>query len=359
MVWYTHTHMNHTVFITGAAGYIGSMLADQFAKRDDVKQIICLDRAPRPQLLEDVAKIVWIQAFTNEHTWQKDVATYNPDIVIHTAWQIREYYGKQKEQWELNVVGSKNVFEFAFTTPSVQKLIHFSTVSSYSALPSNTLEHAFTEEEPLRDSEYLYAQEKKVVEESLQNIFDTAKKERVPHPQVSIIRPASITGPKGRYSRKTFGLQSALSGQLKETLTQKIVTALLAWMPITPLWCRQFIHEDDINDITTVLAFGNTTHEYEVFNACPEGPIVRGVDMADAVGKKTITLHPQIIRAVFFVAWHVSQGRIPTSPGGWKTYSYPIVVDGSKITKKYGYTYKMSPKDAFIKKEGRYAEYAK
>ena len=351
--------MNHTVFITGAAGYVGAMLAHQFAGRDDVKQIICLDRVARPQLLEGISKIIWIQAFTNDTTWQKSVAGYNPDIVIHTAWQIREYYGKQKEQWQLNVIGSEHVFEFAFTTPSVKRLIHYSTVSSYSALPTNTLEHAFTEDEPLRDSEYLYAKEKKVVEEHLQGLYEKAKKERAPYPQISIIRPASITGPKGRYSRKTFGLQSALSGQLKETVAQKIVTALLAWMPITPLWCRQFIHEDDINDITALLAFGPTTHEYEVFNACPEGQIVRGKDMADAVGKKTITLHPQIIRAVFFVAWHLSQGRIPTSPGGWKTYSYPIVVDGSKISKKYGYVYKMSPKDAFIKKEGRYIQYAK
>lgn len=351
--------MNHTVFITGAAGYIGAMLAHQFSGRDDVRQIICLDRATRPPLLEGISKIVWIQAFTNEFDWQKKVAAYNPNIVIHTAWQIREFYGKQKEQWELNVTGSKNVFEFAFTTPSVQKLIHYSTVSSYSALPENTLEHAFTEDEPLRDSEYLYAKEKKVVEEYLKSLYEKAKKEKAPHPQISIIRPASITGPKGRYSRKTFGLQSALSGQLKETFTQKIVTAMLAWMPITPLWCRQFIHEDDINDITALLAFGATNHEYEAFNACPPGAIVRGKDMADAVGKKTITLHPQIIRAVFFVAWHISRGKIPTSPGGWKTYSYPIVVDGSQITKKYGYTYKMSPKDAFTKKEGRYSEYAK
>ncbi len=351
--------MNHTVFITGAAGYIGAMLAHQFAGRDDVRQIICLDRAARPQLLEGVSKIIWIQAFTNDSTWQKSVAEYNPDIVIHTAWQIREFYGKGKEQWQLNVVGSDHVFEFAFSTPSVKRLVHYSTVASYSALPENTYEHVFTEDAPFRDSEYLYAQEKKVTEEHLKAFYDKAKKERAPYPQISIIRPASVTGPKGRYSRKNFGLQSALSGQLKETFAQRLVTRLLAWMPITPLWCRQFVHEDDIADITALLAFGPTNHEYEAFNACPLGSIVTGKDMARAVGKNTITLHPQIIRAVFFVAWHLSRGGIPTSPGGWKTYSYPIVVDGTKISKKYGYTYKMSPKDAFTKKEGRYMQYVK
>jgi nucleoside-diphosphate-sugar epimerase len=346
-------HMSHTVFITGAAGYIGGMLADQFSKRPDVAHIVCLDREDKPTLLERNEKIIWVKAYTSDDTWQSIVKGYNPDIVIHTAWQIRELYGKQDVQWKWNVTGTDKVFDFVFTTTSVKRFVHFSTVSSYSALPENKLDDVFTEDKPFRDSPYLYATEKKVVEDRLKLRYEKAIQEGVVTPQISIIRPASITGPRGR-SRSKLNLQSALSGKLKDTPTHRFLSSMLAWMPITPKWCRQFVHEDDICDATELLAFGNTQHRYEAYNICPEGPIVLGKDMAAAVGKKTIMLEPWMIRIVFFFAWHVTQGGIPTSRGGWMTYSFPIVVDGKKISKDYGYTYKMGPFDAFTKQEGRY-----
>jgi nucleoside-diphosphate-sugar epimerase len=345
--------MNHTVFITGAAGYIGGMLADQYSKRSDVEKIICLDREDRPNLLENNPKIIWIKAYTNDDTWQSTVAQYSPDIVIHTAWQIRELYGKQDDQWKWNIIGSEKVFDFVFANTCVKKFIHYSTVSSYSALPTNTLQDVFTEDMSFRDSPYLYATEKKVAEERLHTRYEKAVKEGVHAPQISIIRPASITGPRGR-ARSKLNLQSALSGKLQDTPTHKLLSMLLAWMPITPKWCRQFVHEDDICDTTELLAFGPTTHTYEAYNICPQGPVVLGKDMAAAVGKKTIMLDPELIRIIFFLAWHLSLGRIPTSRGGWMTYSFPIVVDGTKISKSYGYTYKMGPFDAFTKQEGRY-----
>ncbi len=350
------------LFITGGAGYVGAMLADQFASRSDVEAILLLDKEPFPEILSDHPnknKISFIQANLGEEGWQEQVTLFAPEVIIHTAWQIREIYGDRMTQWKWNVTGSDNVFDLAFTIKTVKKLIYFSTVSSYGAFPTNEINHFFKEEEGFRVSEYLYAEEKRVVEEHLKEKYDALVKEGKHIPQVFIVRPAAITGPRGRFMRVRFGLQAALSGQLKKGFIHRLISAMVSFVPVTKKWLRQFIHEDDVVDIVSHFAFNDLKGSYEVFNICPPGAAVLGKDMADAVGKKTLPVPPWIIRIVFFIFWHASQGKVPTSKGGWKSYSYPIAVDGSKLTKQYGYQYKYPSKEAFVKVEGRYAKYVK
>lgn len=350
-----------TLFITGGAGYVGAMLAEQFAKRPDVKEIICLDKEPEPEIFLTNPKITWVSANTSDGTWQEKVRAKNPDVVVHTAWQIREMYGDKKKQWQWNVEGSQAIFDFAFSSPSVKKLVYFSTVASYGAFPENTVDHFYNEAEPFRKTDYLYAEEKRIAEENLEKTYAVAKTTGTAVPQVFIVRPAAITGPRGRYARIRFGLQAALSGSLRgqKSFLYSLISLWVSWVPVTPKWLRQYVHEDDITDIVALFAFNNVKGEYEAFNAAPPGPAVFGADMARAVGKRTLPIQPWMARLAFFWMWHLTRGRIPTSKGSWKGYSYPIAVDGSKITKQYGYNYKYESVDAFAKNTGRYEADAK
>ena len=348
--------MKHTVLITGAAGYVGTMLVRRFVIRPDVALVIGLDKEAKPELLTGIQNLVWIDKNTADN-WEEEVKKLNPTVVIHAAWQIREMYGQKDLQWLWNVTGSEKVFDFAFSTPSVKRLIHFSTVASYGAFRDNAIEHLFTENESFRQTDYLYAEEKRIAEDRLNSKYLALKQSGKSVPQVSIVRPAAITGPRGRYMRIRFGLQAALSGQLKENFIHRLISAMVSFVPVTEKWCRQFIHEDDVVSIVETLAFGEAKGEYEAFNICPPGDVVRGPDMAAAVGKKPIRIHPYLIRFVFFIMWHISRGKVPTSRGGWKSYSYPIAVDGSKLTRIYGFKYTFSSKDAFVKKEGEYMKF--
>jgi nucleoside-diphosphate-sugar epimerase len=343
--------MAHTVLITGAAGYVGGMLVRAIAKREDVERIIGLDKEPLPDFIKDTPKLTYLQKNTAD-AWEEEVRTYAPDIVIHTAWQIREIYGNRPLSWKWNIDGSEKVFHFALNERQVKRLIHYSTVASYGAFPENTTEHRYIESEPFRKTDYLYAEEKRVAEERLEAEY----KKRTNAATVAIIRPAAITGPRGRFMRIRFGLQSALSGSLKgqKSFFYSLVSGLVSRVPVTEKWLRQFVHEDDIVAVTLRLAFDEVPVKYEAFNISPPGPAVLGPDMAKAVGKKTMKVSPWIVRVAYFVLWHLSRGKIPSATGSWKGYSYPIAVDGSKATRLLGFQYSASSFDAFYYTNGVY-----
>jgi hypothetical protein len=44
-----------------------------------------------------------------------------------------------------------------------------------------------------------------------------------------------------------------------------------------------------------------------------------------------------------------------TPSGAWRMLTYPIRVDGSRLTREYGYEYRYSSLQALVAKEGRYA----
>lgn len=345
---------SRTIFLVGV-GYVGEMLCDQLSKRDDVRKIIALDKEPQSDWTKGMSKVVYIHHNMADDGWQEEVAKYEPDTVIHTAWQIRAMYGQSKEQWRWNVDGSEKVFDFAFDQPSIEKLIYFSTASSYSARQDNRFEHLFTEAEGFRDDDYIYAHEKKVVDDNLKARFDQAKKEGKRTPQVSVVRPAAITGPRGRYMRIRFGLQSALQGNLKGGVVNRIITTLTSFVPATKGWVRQFIHEDDVNDIVTKFTFEDMDWEYNVFNITPCGEAVYAKDMAAAVGKQILPIQPWMARLAFWFFWHATRGRIPTCPGSWRFYSYPVLMSGEKLAKVY--TCQYCSKDAFQYTDGRYERF--
>ena len=73
-------------------------------------------------------------------------------------------------------------------------------------------------------------------------------------------------------------------------------------------------------------------------------------------GKRVVVLPPRLLQALFLLTWHGTRGAMTTPGGAWKMLTYPIRVDGSRLTEAYGYAYRYSSLQALVAQEGRYAK---
>ncbi len=323
--------------VTGGSGYVGQLLLERLMADGRAQKIIVIDKDDLSESLKTSNKIIFINKNLIDG-WEQEIVdlekknNFKITDVVHLAWQIRTMYGKQKLQNLWNIFGAQKVFEYVRNTESVKTFIHFSTVASYGAFKENSFDKVFLESDKFRKTNYLYAEEKRIVEENLDKI-------KFKNKNIFVIRPASITGKKGR-ERTGFGLQSALLGKIESTnfiqnLIFKIIKKVLNFMPATKTWARQFVHEDDIVNAILVMCFTEKKFEnIEKYNLCPESLILAD-EMGQMLNKNVVYIHPQIVRVLCFLAWHLTLGKVPTSSGVWKAYSYPIVVDGSKILKDF------------------------
>lgn len=353
--------MKENFLVTGGAGYVGKILVQKLIDNPNVDKIIVIDKSDLDVNLVNNSKVYFIHKNLidnwEEDVWKLEIENgFKVTKVVHLAWQIRTMYGKRNLQNKWNIFGSQKVFEFVKKHDNVKTLVHFSTVASYGAFSTNSFQEVFTEEKPFRKTDYLYAEEKRIVEENLDNI-SWGKKD------VFVIRPASITGPLGR-ERTSFGLQSALAGKIKsknflENFIFNIIKKFLNFMPATHGWARQFVHEEDIVQAVLVMSFykGGEHRTIQKYNLCPhftdvsrgELNYIDAKEMGAMLNKRVVYLPPFVVRLLSFLAWHGTLGKVPTSTGVWKAYSYPIIVDGSKIERDFpNFKYQKSIREAYL-----------
>lgn len=327
------------ILITGAAGYVGAMLCDQFSICSELKNIIAIDKEPMPELLKGNKKIKWITSELSSGEWEKEAEKFSPEVIMHTAWQISELLGESDKQRKMNIEGSERIFNFFFKNTFTKKLIHFSTISSYGAFDTNSPERLFVEGDMLRENEYLYGLEKKEVESILAKKYSESSRNK----DVFVLRPTTIMGPRCKYMSGKKGLLYTIEHEI-------------SFFPMTnEKWGRQYVHEDDITDIVAIMTFNEIPVKgYEVFNVSPKD-ILFGEDLVKFFGKEKKYIPPFFVRVAFFFARNFFVGRFPaTGVGSWKFLCYPIFIEGSKVNKVLKYKYNFSSFDALEAKRGRY-----
>jgi nucleoside-diphosphate-sugar epimerase len=331
--------MRTNVLVTGAGGYIGTMLLERLCEAAEVESVYAIDLKEKPARLASCAKLNWLRADIADHAWVKSLCEEPIDVVIHCAYQIRELYGRGRQlQRRWNIEGAHRVFEFALRRPSVRRLVQLSSVSVYGAFASGSEHRLLTENAPLLEDEYLYGVQKREVEALLEGLYRALQ----PSTHVVVLRPASISGPRGRFGLNRYGLVSTVAGRFSMLVCGR------------QDWGRQYLHEDDIVGVLTMLALAPPTDGYEVLNVSPPDYLNAAV-LGQVLGKRVIVLPPALLKVLFWLIWHGTRGAVTTPSGAWKFLSYPIRVDGSRLEQVYSYHYLYSSRHAIEARAGRYA----
>ena len=177
------------VFLTGASGYLGSVLTEHFARLPEVEGItgiaLTAPRSPLP------AKARFVQMDIRSPQLAATMAGH--DAVVHTAGVVlwpAEMPASERD--DINLNGTRNVAQAAQAT-GVRRFIHASSMGAYDPFLARG-KTSITEDFPLgkSDSPFYYWNNKAAAERILSGLFSSTPA------RLTLLRPIYIIGPRNR-----------------------------------------------------------------------------------------------------------------------------------------------------------------
>jgi UDP-glucose 4-epimerase len=175
------------VLVTGAAGFIGKSLVAELARDKSANaQIVALD-VREMAADERVSNVTYVTGDIRDPSLKEIFATFMPHTVVHLA-SVVAVGGDPQRDWEIDVLGTKNVLESAFNA-GTEHLIVTSSGAAYGYHADNPV--PLHEDDALRgNADFPYARNKREVEEMLVEWHDL-----YPHLQQTVFRPCTVLGP--------------------------------------------------------------------------------------------------------------------------------------------------------------------
>lgn len=301
-----------TVFVTGMAGYVGSLLCRELDRADWCGKFFGMDvKTP----LAKYAKGEFRKMDINDPglvDWVKEV---KPDILIHLAFVLNPIQDETLMS-HINIDGSRNTLK-AIEEAGVKKALIVSSATAYGAFADNPV--PLKETDPIRPHPHFsYARDKAVVEGMCGQFMEK-------HPEItmSLVRPVVIYGPH--------------------------VDNYLSWLFLLPLGLLpsehetaiQFVHEDDVvGGILHILEHGGRG----AYNLAPADHMsMRDIHLL--AGRSVMGLPDWVLQRLFSWTWKL---KLPIAkvPGTFYDYvRYPWLVDNSRIVNELGYKFRYSTRE--------------
>lgn len=305
------------ILITGAAGYIGSIVCEKVAdNRKEFGTVVGLDlREPSANrkfseinYISDDIRSKKIGDYLREH--QIDVVVHLAAIVSPTKTMSREFLH------DVEVNGTRNLLD-ACVAANVQQFIVTSSGAAYGYHPDNP--DWLDETAPLRGNpEFAYSDHKRQIEEMLAEF-------RATHPQMRqlIFRPGTILG-------------ANVNNQITNLFKKPVVLGLRgADSPFVFIWD---------NDVAAVILDGIRNGKSGIFNLAGDGTLSMP-EIATILGKPYVSLPVSIVKSALYLLKLLNLTQY--GPEQVNFIRYRPVLDNKRLKSEFGYIPQKTSREVF------------
>ncbi len=306
-----------SVLVTGAGGYLGSLLVAALAAgKVGVSRIVAADvRSVTPE--RRLAGVEYVLADVRSSELGPLFERFRVDVVVHLASIVTPGRKSNREfEYAVDVKGTENVLH-ACTATGVKKIVVSSSGAAYGYHADNPA--WITEDKPLRGNEtFAYAHHKRLVEESL-------ARWRSQHPELKqvVFRIGTILG-------------ETVKNQITDLFEKPRLIALRgSASPFVFIWDQ---------DVVGCLLRAIATDKTGIFNLAGDGALSIH-EIAAKLGKKCLTLPPGLLR--FALAVLKPLGLTQYGPEQIDFLRYRPVLDNTRLKTEFGYVPQLTSAQAF------------
>ena len=306
-----------TVAVTGPTGDIGRSLLRALERSREVQRVVAMARRPFDPRAAGLRKTEYHQGDVLDRNAIEELIA-PADVVVHLAFVIM---GSLDETQEVNLTGSRNVFEAA-ARAGVQRLVYASSVAAYGFHADNP--SPLTEDVAPRGTErHYYSAQKAQLEGVLSDVLAGSSIEAY------VFRPCIVAGPDA-----LLLFDNLPYIQLSERMPSAILRALELMPALKPVLpdpgiAFQLVHHDDVAAAFRAAVLGRG--EPGVYNLAGSGTLTMS-DLADALGWYSLPL-PEI--AVDAAAEIVARLPFVPAEAQWiETFRAPVVMDTAKARRE-------------------------
>jgi len=301
------------VAATGPTGEIGKPLMAELERRAEVSSVLGMARRPFDPADEGWSKVSYRRGDILDRGSLAALFD-SADVAVHLAFAI---FGGREETHQINLEGTRNVFEAAITA-GVKRLVYASSVAAYGFYKENP--QPLTEEVPTRGSEsFYYSAQKAELEDLLNELLVGSGVEAY------VFRPCIVAGPRATMLVRQL-VENVRMGDPLPLLRRGVERLPLA-RPVVPDpgVPIQLVHHDDVARAMAAAICGDG--QPGAYNLAGEG-VVGVADIAHSIGWRSVPVPRPAVSLGTAAA-----KRLPFGPSllEWATaLDTPVLMDTAK-----------------------------